>query len=238
MTSGISKTGRQLALWLQWSGYNRNDFKYDKSLKSTLDDLKEKYYNGTLPPEDYVTLIRDYCIQYNEWPKQRDTKEVHLDSGISKTSNQLTMWLNNTSGYSKGNFKYDKTLKNILDDLKEKYYEKVATPEDYVKLIRDYCIQYNEWPKYDGTKEIQLDSGISKTSNQLAVWLQKSGYSKGNFKYDEELRNILDDLQKQYYRAKNNYDNIDQITSADSHFQKVVHSIENSMEDKSGRKLH
>ena len=83
-----------------------------------------------------------------------------------------------------------------------------------------------------------MDSGISKTSNQLAVWLRRSGYSKGDFKYGESLKNILDDLQKQYYRAKNNYDNIDQITNADSHFQKVVHSIENSMEDKSGRKLH
>ena len=72
----------------------------------------------------------------------------------------------------------------------------------------------------------------------MASWLQGSGYNRDNFKYDETLKNILDDLQKQYYKAKNNYDNIDQITSADSHFQKVVHSIENSMEDKSGRKLH
>ena len=185
-----------------------------------------------------MTLIRDYCIQYNEWPKQRDTKEVHLDSGISKTSNQLIMWLNNTSGYSKGNFKYDETLKNILDDLKEKYYKEAVTPENYVELIKNYCIQYNEWPKQHDTKEVHLDFGISKTSNQLARWLNTSEYNKGNFKYGESLKNILDDLQKQYYKAKNNYDSIDQITSADSHFQKVVHSIENSMEDKSGRKLH
>ena len=315
LDSGISKTSNQLAMWLDNYGYNRNDFKYDETLKNILDDLKEKYYKAAVTPEDYVTLIRNYCIQYNEWPKKYDAKEIQLDSDISKTSNQLAMWLNNTSGYSKGNFKYDETLKNILDDLKEKYYEKVATPEDYVTLIRDYCIQYNEWPKNDGTKEIQLTSGISKTSNQLAVWLQKSGYNRNDFKYDkslkstlddlkekyygivitpenyvelihkyciqynewpkqrdtkevhldsgisktsnqlavwlktsgynrngfkydEALKNILDDLQKQYYRAKNNYDNIDQITSADSHFQKVVHSRENSMEDKSGRKLH
>lgn len=134
--------------------------------------------------------------------------------------------------------KYDKLLKSTLDDLKEKYYKEALTPENYVELIKNYCIQYNEWPKQRDTKKVHLDSGISKAGGQLASWLQGSGYNRDNFKYDETLKNILDDLQKQYYKAKNNYDNIDQITSADSHFQKVVHSIENSMEDKSGRKLH
>ena len=237
LNSGISKTSNQLAMWLKNSGYNNGNFKYDESLKIILDDLKEKYYEIVITPENYVELIHKYCIKYKEWPKQRDTKEIQLNSGISKTSNQLAGWLN-TSGYSNGNFKYSESLESMLDDLKEKYYEIVVTPEDYVTLIKNYCIQYNEWPKRLGTKEVQLNSGISKTSGQLAVWLNNSGYSNGNFKYDESLKNILDDLQKQYYRAKNNYDNIDQITSADSHFQKVVHSIENSMEDKSGRKLH
>ena len=237
LNSGISKTSNQLAGWLNTSGYSNGNFKYSESLESMLDDLKEKYYEIVVTPEDYVTLIKNYCIQYNEWPKRLGTKEVQLNSGISKTSGQLAGWLNN-SGYSNGNFKYSESLESMLDDLKEKYYEIVVTPEDYVTLIKNYCIQYNEWPKRLGTKEVQLNSGISKTSGQLAVWLNNSGYSNGNFKYDESLKNILDDLQKQYYRAKNNYDNIDQITSADSHFQKVVHNIENSMEDKSGRKLH
>ena len=147
-----------------------------------------------------MKLIRDYCIQYNEWPKKYNAKEIQLDSGISKTSNQLAVWLQK-SGYSKGNFKYDETLKNILDDLKEKYYEKVATPEDYVKLIRDYCIQYNEWPTYDGTKEIQLTSGISKTGVQLALWLQGSGYNRNDFKYDKSLKSTLDDLKEKYYNG-------------------------------------
>ena len=104
----------------------------------------------------------------------------------------------------------------------------------YVDIIEEYCIAYKEWPKQT-EKEKQVQG---KTGEQLAFWLSgTSGYNKNEFKYGEELKQRLDNLKSIYYKSKNNYDQIDQITNNNSHFQNVVNNIENSKENIDGRKL-
>ena len=238
----IIKIGREFDLWnyefpkgskeIKTGEYKPKDdllsiFGVKGRLRRYSDLYKSVDEINNMSPEKYVDIIEEYCIAHKEWPKQGE-KEKQVQG---KTGEQLASWLSGTSGYNKKEFKYGEELKQRLDNLKLQYGNPAKT---YVDLIEEYCIAHKEWPKF-GEKEKQVQG---KTGEQLAFWLSgTSGYNKNEFKYGEELKQRLDNLKSIYYKRKNNYDKIDQITNNNSHFQNVVNNIENSKENIDGRKL-
>ena len=119
-------TGRQLASWLKYSGYNTNNFKYSKELKDKLYNLDSKYAKKKVEPEDYVDLIEQFCEHHNVWPSQaKDVINLEIEG---YTGRQLASWLD-YSGYNnykkgKGDFKCSDELRDRLDALYGMYYGK------------------------------------------------------------------------------------------------------------------
>ena len=82
------KTRKQLAFWLNYSGYNKDEWKYEESLKQKLDELKVQFYKEQTSIEDYVKLIELYCKEYKEWPKQGSNNKIENKNEI-KTGKQF-----------------------------------------------------------------------------------------------------------------------------------------------------
>ena len=150
-------------------------------------------------PQDYVSLIKQYCEDYDEWPLKSSTKVVN-----GKDGSQLNQWLYK-SGYNTGKFEYanevDENGNSLLDTLK-RLEARYKTCVIMVKAIKEYCETHNEWPK----RYIEKQIADGRTGNQLAKWLQYSEYNTGNFKYaneiDENGNNLLDNLKKLEARYK------------------------------------
>ena len=215
-------TSKQLAKWLEHSGYNSNEFKYagikdetGKDIKEILDELYLKY--GNIEIIEKVRKIQEYCKEYKEWPKKsREAQKNILKDGT--TSKQLYCWLSD-SGYTTNRFKYsgikDETGKDIKETLDELYlkYGRINKKSDESKIImvrkiQEYCKEYKEWPKKskESHKNILKDG---TTPVQLVQWLIYSGYTKGEFKYSEikdetgrPIKEILDELYEKYVLNK------------------------------------
>ena len=195
------KTGKQLAQWL-YDNYEKNKAQYSEELKRRLDELKSKYYveekSKTLPADEAVELIEQYCMKYGEWPKKGENENVVN----GKTGWQLASWLSGT--YERNKAQYSQELIRRFDELKSKFYvEERAKPlsaDEVVELIEQYCMKYGEWPKK--MKKARMQEVNGKTGWQLATWLGiTSGYNKGQFKYSEELKVKLDELKSKYYES-------------------------------------
>lgn len=157
----------------------------------------------------WVKELINYCETTGEWPKY----DVETKVG-EKTSNQLAKWLN-ASGYNNKCFKYSnitidgKKIIEIIDNLYKRYGRiKQGSSESiliFIKELIKYCETTGEWPKYDSA--IKVPNGI-KTSNQLATWIQTSGYNNKCFKYnninidDKPVIKIIDELYNKYGNSK------------------------------------
>ena len=128
----------------------------------------------------------------------------------------------------------EESLKQKLDELKVQFYKEQTSIEDYVKLIELYCKEYKEWPKQRSNNKIENKNDI-KTGGQLALWLNYSGYNKDKWKYEESLKQKLDELKLQFYKEKKAYDKIDKDFNLESHFQNAINILENSKEKKNGK---
>ena len=200
-----------------------------RKFSSLYNEVKDQ---DVITPERYVELIELYCKEYKEWPKQRSNNKIENKNDI-KTGGQLVSWLY-ISGYNKDEWKYEESLKQKLDELKVQFYKEQTSIEDYVKLIELYCKEYKEWPKNGSNNKIENKNDI-KTGNQLARWLNYSGYNKDEWKYEESLKQKLDELKLQFYKEKKAYDKIDKDFNLESHFQNAISILENSKEKKNGK---
>ena len=217
-------TSLQLYGWLNNSGYFTGYFRYSdikdktgRSVKDILDILHEKYLQEIRGSNEYVIKqvkrIVEFCNTYHIWP---NTKHEYINKSISDgtTSLQLYGWLNN-SGYFTGYFRYsdikDKTgrsVKDILDELYEKYSQEIRGSNEYiikqVKRIVEFCNTYHVWPNLK--KEYSSKSiNDGTTSAQLYAWLNATGYVSGDFKYSEVkdetgrlVKDILNELHTKY----------------------------------------
>lgn len=166
------------------------DFKYKdiidkdgKSIEIRLKNICEKYNfkikNSIEKIRSRIKDLENYCLTYNEWPKYIFKPQ----NKQQKLSSSLNDWLNRTL-YNKGNFIYEnvyidgKSAKDILDELHEKYKNVNTRSKEYILMVVDdietYILEHQEFPKSD---------------TKLYLWLLRSGYFKGEFKYS----NIVDD---------------------------------------------
>ena len=200
-------TSDQLAKWLSYLGYNKGKFKY-KDIKDEngnliidrLNYLHAKYRNEVR----WVNKIEEYCKNNGEWPKQGIEDKYVSESDLT-TSAQLAKRLI-SSGYNVEDFKYsdikDENGILVIDRLKylqAKYRNEVR----WVEKIEEYCKNNREWPK-QGIEDKYVSENDLTTSHQLAIWLRRSGYNKGEFKYkdikDEKGELIINRLN--YSHAK------------------------------------
>ena len=160
----------------------------------------------------WIKQIQAYCLKYEEWPSQSSSNV--LDDGT--TSYSLYDWLRK-NGYTNPkdadiNFIYKhvidengKSIKEILDGLYNTYGHTNIQSDAHkimiVKKIREFCKKYGEWPSTSSDKV--LDDGT--TGSSLYDWLNKSGYTKGEFKYesieyepDKSIKDVIDELYKDY----------------------------------------
>ena len=208
-------TSDQLATWLKNSGYNKGEFQYidlvdEDSVKviDILNDLFSNYGRVSKKSDKYVILmvknIEEYCELYKEWPKRRNMEHKVSDG---TTSQQLYRWLDDSS-YNKREFKHINVVDedgikiiDILNDLFSKY-GKVSQRSDenvllWVERLKEYCKLYKDWPK---RKDVEHKVSDGTTSDQLAAWLNNSGYNIGKFKHknivDENGNLVIDILDK------------------------------------------
>ena len=200
-----------------------------------IEDKKEEVENNLDNVIAHVEAIIEYCNKYGEWPKSKETEKI----ANGYTGHQLARWLN-SSGYTKGEFKYSdieykgRPVKEILDEfrIESGYVNKLSEESiiSYVEAINEYCDKYGEWPKQKETE--RQSSGY--TGQQLARWLNSSGYNKGEFKYSDieykgrNIKDILDTLQDSYkQKEKEEYDNVKGIFDMYSEFSKVEEIVDN-----------
>jgi len=140
-------TSDRLSHWVSNFDYNSNKNITDENgifVKDIVDSLYKKYAKtkrGTNQSIiNYVENITEYCETYKEWPKQHVIDKICKDG---TTSNQLAYWLNQTSGYTHGQFKYNDIInengvkvKEILDELYDKYKVKTKTKKMELSSIK------------------------------------------------------------------------------------------------------
>ena len=177
-----------------------------------------------MTPNEWVEELKKYCNYFKRLPSGK--REDKAPDG-NLTSKQLYGWLIR-SGYIGENFKYREELKKEIDNLFALYDNKM-TPKKWTQELKKYCNHFKEWPS--GKREDKAPNG-NLTSKQLYNWLIHSGYIGENFKYGEELKKEIDDLELLYNKRKRKYITAEEEFGNDSVFTRV----QEGLKVKEGRK--
>ncbi len=199
------KTLEEYMLQFQIIDHELEQESFINKIEQNINDNRVAYFN-----DEVIKIVKEiinYCETYKKWPsviKKNHKKPTELEI----YSDRLYDWISRT-GFTrnKNDFKYadilvdGKSVREILNDLQNRYSYINRTIIANIEKIRHYCETYKEWPKM----YLKPKNKKEELSKFCYTWLNRNFYFKGDeFIYKDFLINgktakeLLDELYNEY----------------------------------------